>query len=153
VTAKITVFLRDLVGMFIYIRLYVIFSTTSLQYILLLYGTAVSVVHFLPEDANKVKVKLVPVTGFLMRKLKFGCLLNSIEFRGRKLHSVGNHLVAFCWRSFYAHNGTYSDVLFHSLWMDQENQKHGLALQSMGNSQVPYDSVHYRSHFILFCTV
>jgi len=136
----------------------VIFSTTILQYILLLYGTAVSVVHFLPEDANKVKVKVVPVTGFLMRKPKFSCRRNSIAFRGRKLHAVGHHLVyvtiTFCWRSFYAHNnGTYSDVLFHSLWMGQENQKHGLALQSMGNSQVPHDSVHYRHHFILFCTV
>lgn len=144
--------------MFIYIRLYVIFSTTILQYILLLYGTAVSVVHFLPEDTNKLKVNVVPVTGFLMRKLKFSCLPNSIEFRGRKLHAVGHHLVyvtvAFCWRSFYAHNNEiYSDILFHSFWMDQENQKHGLGLQSMRNSQVPHDSVHYRCHFILFCTV
>jgi hypothetical protein len=60
----------------------VTFFTTILQYILLLYGTAVSVFHFLAEEANKVKVKVVPVTGFLMRKLKFTSLPNSIEFGG-----------------------------------------------------------------------
>jgi hypothetical protein len=34
-----------------------------------------------------VKVKVVPVTGFLMRKLKFTSLPNSIEFGGWKLHA------------------------------------------------------------------
>jgi hypothetical protein len=34
------------------------------------------------------------------------------------------------------------------LWMDWENQKHGLVLMSTKTSQVSQNSVHYRCHFI-----
>ena len=59
------------------------------------------------------------------------------------------YLVIIRWRFFYTHNnGTYSCFLFQSLWMDWENQKHGLVLMSMKTSQVSQNSVHYRCNFI-----
>jgi len=59
------------------------------------------------------------------------------------------YLVAFHWRFFYTHNnGAYSYFLFQSLWMDWENQKHGLVLISTKTSQVSHNSIHYRCHFI-----
>jgi hypothetical protein len=60
----------------------------------------------------------------------------------------------YVWISLYTHNiRTYSDFPFHSLLTGQKDQKHGLALQNMRNSRVPHDSVPYRCHFILFCTI
>ena len=47
-------------------------------------------------------------------------------------------------------NGRDSDFPFQSLWMDRENQKHGLALQSMRTSQVLIILFIYKCHFIMF---
>jgi hypothetical protein len=52
-------------------------------------------------------------------------------------------LVAVRWSSFYTNtNGTHSDGPLHSLRMDCDNQKHGLLLQRMRTSQVPYKIVY-----------
>lgn len=49
--------------------------------------------------------------------------------------------IAIWWRYFYVHNnGTYSNFPFQSLWIDRENQKHSLSLQSMRTSQVSHNS-------------
>jgi hypothetical protein len=47
-------------------------------------------------------------------------------------------------------NGRCSDFPFQSLWMDRENQKHGLALQSMRTSQVLIIVFICKCHFITF---